>query len=31
MTSLAARNRFAVQPESDRLTLDVTIPVFNEE
>ncbi len=31
MTSLAARNSLAVQPESDRLTLDVTIPVFNEE
>ncbi len=31
MTSLAARTPLAVQPESDRLTLDVTIPVFNEE
>ncbi|HEV2885934.1 MAG TPA: bifunctional glycosyltransferase family 2/GtrA family protein [Jatrophihabitans sp.] len=31
MTSLAELNALAVQPESDRLTLDVTIPVFNEE
>src|SRR3954470_11533744 len=31
MTSLAARTPLAVQPESDRLTLDVTVPVFNEE
>jgi putative flippase GtrA len=31
MTSLAALDLLAGQPESDRLTLDVTIPVFNEE
>jgi len=31
MTSLAARTSPAAQPESDRLTLDITVPVFNEE
>ncbi len=31
MTSLAARTPLEFQPESDRLTLDVTVPVFNEE
>jgi putative flippase GtrA len=31
MTSLAELNSLDVQPESARLTLDVTIPVFNEE
>jgi putative flippase GtrA len=31
MTSLAELNPLASRPESDRLTLDVTIPVFNEE
>ncbi|MDQ1721875.1 MAG: hypothetical protein QOI26_1609, partial [Pseudonocardiales bacterium] len=31
MTSLAELNTLASQPDSDRLTLDVTIPVFNEE
>jgi putative flippase GtrA len=31
MTSLAELNPFTPQPESARLTLDVTIPVFNEE
>jgi glycosyltransferase involved in cell wall biosynthesis len=31
MTSPAGRNPVASQPEADRPTLDVTIPVFNEE
>ena len=31
MTSLAERNPLAAQQSSARLTLDVTIPVYNEE
>ncbi|MBV9822875.1 MAG: bifunctional glycosyltransferase family 2/GtrA family protein [Actinobacteria bacterium] len=31
MTSVAALNPLATRPDSDRLVLDVTVPVFNEE